>query len=59
MIRQHLFLVVLGIFFLLFLLGGYIWQALDEEEFPDVPKWARPKWMARLLKKEKQRKMKG
>jgi hypothetical protein len=38
-------LVILVLFFL----GGFIWQAIDVEEFPDAPGWCRPKWLCQLL----------
>lgn len=45
---MHYLLPILGVLIALFLLGGFIWQAVDEEEFTVVPAWCRPQWLLNL-----------
>ena len=50
---MHYILPILGVLIVLFLLGGFIWQAVDEKQFPVVPSWCRPQWFLSLKRNYK------
>ncbi len=41
-------LVAAVVLFVGFVAGGFLWQAIDTENFPDVPAWCRPAWLMSL-----------